>query len=114
MNKIEKLNAVTIYPNFDFRESNTHISVRTYIRKKKGRKWYLIPLVKEEQFRAGMDLIDRIKATRNFLSLFHIDAYKHLLFYIIDKSVIDGIDGRITIYEDAQQCSEEKRLRIKL
>ena len=135
MAEIKELQTEFIYPAFEFKHWETHepgkykfskpkkieinLHITTYIRKKYRNVWYLLPVA----MKADYPIYDMKKKKvleegfiAEFLKAFYLAVYKHIMFYIISAEMINPyhIDhGRIAIYKDADQRSEEERLGIK-
>jgi hypothetical protein len=123
MNKPDILDTNFVYPEYQKHEANiaryihdrgySHIiRITTYVRKKYNDKWYLIPIIvdDEERYDGLSDYHKFIKDVNDrAIRKFIYDTYFVISFYIIDMNIIDD-DRRPVIFEDACQLDEKERV----
>jgi hypothetical protein len=123
MKAIPRLDTVYVYPAYERKEGNVvyenehedyfHIiRLETYIRKKHGNTWYLIPLVIEgktncRKFTDNFAAINRIK--EDTIHRLMLSAYQIIMFYTIVK-LRNMESEKPLLYIDVNQGSEKERV----
>lgn len=117
----EEIEAIEILPGNDIFPSRKafHVHMMTHVRKKHGRRWYLIPIrlnIENVLQEDGHEEIQKAECRRKIELQFQDAVYKTLLFYIVRNSMamIDSQFGRPIIFQDADQRSEEERLGMNI
>lgn len=91
-----------IYPKYKLIQTNSSIELRTKIRKKFNKSYYLTRLIMQFPYKGEESKI-------NALNQFNLEAYKWLMCSKFTKAVADN--PHIQIYEkDSNQLSEKERI----